>query len=303
MLQANDVLGKLAVCPYHGKKLPPRCAFNGDAKSTSSGEKVADAGVRSCAADGKAKVADDTKDRPVLTTLFDRFCQWLSETRRHSSLLRFPLTKSRSRRSSSLRRSPDDDDDGGVDAAGSSSSSLLRGRRSSRRLHSRRRCNSASPSSIGDLNDPAVQHGGSGAGSRAMSTCSSATTSTACSDVTARSTGDVIGGTETASGLRGRHSAPLLQRSARSGNDVSTVGFLEKSDTGSGQCENSLKDECSALIATWPSVNGTPATSHTTQWRIQGVRGLNPPPMNLRDFLNVCLHEIGLLSKLCSCSH
>ena len=200
VLQANDALGKLPVCPYHGKKLPLRHAFNDDAKTTLAGkdqvpQQPGDGtscrrGRSSCAGTedhpaGSASVSTETKERAGLMTLFDRFCQWLSDARRQSSLLRLPLPKSRSRRAASLRRSPDD------------VVSSSRGRRTSRR----RRCNSASPSSShGDLNDPMMHRDGSG--SRTTSTCSSVTTatstSTACSDAAAETTGnnvDVITGT------------------------------------------------------------------------------------------------------------
>lgn len=267
VLQANDVVGKVPVCPYHGKKLPLRCAFNDDVKTTPAAED-AEPAERACrrrplslagAEDherGDVSLSTDAKERTGLTTLFDRFCQWLSETRRQSFLLRLPLPKSRSRRTSSLHRGPDD----------VASSSV--GRRSTRR-HSRRRCNSASPSSSshGDLNDPTVQRAGSA--SRATSTCSSMTTgtstSTACSDVVAETgnTDDVIAETGSAV-LCHRDDVdarfPAVRRcrvtSARSGNDVSTADVLQKGVTG---CESGLKDECSQLISTWPSANGQPA--------------------------------------------
>jgi len=252
VLQANDALGKLPVCPYHGKKLPLRCAFNDDVKTTSvDQDQVPEPGDRVCrrrrtsragAEDhppGDAPVSTETKERTGLTMLFDRFCQWWSETRRQSSLLRLPLPKSRSRRASSLRRSPGDD------------TSSSRGRWPSRR-RSRRRCNSASPSSShGDLNDPTIHR--SGSGSRATSTCSSATTatstSTACSDVISRN-GSV--------GLPDRDDADVrfpLQRchvtSARSGNDVGMADVLQQSVS---RCE------CSPLISTWPGANGELST-------------------------------------------
>lgn len=264
VLQANDALGKLPVCPYHGKKLPLRSAFNDDAKPTSvDDDPVAEPGDRPCRgrqsssasaedhSPGDVSSSIETKERTGLTTLFDRFCQWLSDARRQASLLRLPLPKSRSRRSSSLRRSRDDG----------------RGRRPSRR-HSRRRCNSASPSSSshGDLNDPTMQRGGSG--SRATSTCSSMTTatstSTAGSDViaeTRNAAGDVVIGTGS---TYLDASLPLQRRrvtSARSGNDVSAADVLQKNV---GRCESNLKDECSLLISTWPSANGKQAIGANT---------------------------------------
>jgi len=114
VLQANDALGKLPVCPYHGKKLPLRCAFNDeDAKtpSASSGGAQIPAEATACRQSSCVEEhprVSEAKERGGLTTLFDRFCQWLSDARRQSSLLRLPLPKSRSsRRSTSLRHSPD----------------------------------------------------------------------------------------------------------------------------------------------------------------------------------------------------
>jgi len=263
VLQANDVLGKLPMCPYHGKKLPLRCAFNDDVKATSVGEDQApEPDNRACRRRQSSWVgtedrptgdvsSTETKERTGLTTLFDRFCQWLSETRRQSNLLRLPLPKSRSRRASSLRRSPDDRQPAG------------RGRQPSGR-NSYHRCNSASPSSShGDLNDPTIHLGESGSESQATSTCSSLTTgtstSTACSDIVTDSinTGDVINQTGSSDNLDVRF--PLQRRrvtSTHSGNDVNTSDVLQKSLS---RCESSVKDECSPLISTWPSANGKPS--------------------------------------------
>jgi len=263
------VLGKLPVCPYHGKKLTLRCAFDDDAKTTSAGDdQVPPPGDGACRR-GRASCAGtevhppgsvvslstSSKERTGLTTLFDRFCQWLSDARRQSSLLRLPLPKSRSRRASSLRRSRDD------------VPSSCRDRRPSRR-HSRRRCNSASPSSShGDLNDPTTHRSGSGSGSRTTSTCSSMTTatstSTAYSDGNSENgnSGDVItrtGSTELPSGDDVDVRFPLqrhLVTSTRSGYDVSTGDVLEKS---ASLCESNVKDEYCPLISTWPSAYGKP---------------------------------------------
>lgn len=253
VLQANDVLGKLPVCPYHGKKLPLRCAFNDDAKTTSSGaDQVSQAGDgarrrgrASCTGTedhppGRVSLSTETKERNGLTTLFDRFCQWLSDARRQSSLLRLPLPKSRSRRSSSLRRSPEDFQSSG------------RGRRPSRR-----RCNSASPSSShGDPSDPSAHRDDSG--SRTTSTCSSVTTNTStstCSDVIGETgnTGDDVAGTGSTRLATSGDDVTVDRHRTRSGYDVNTTYVLENS---SGRCENNPKDEYCPLISTWPSATG-----------------------------------------------
>lgn len=230
VLQANDVLGRLSVCPYHGKTLPQRCAFNADAKTTSpaAADQVAEPGDRACRRQ-RPDATETTKDRTVLTTLFDRFCQWLSESRRPSSLLRLPLSKARSRRSSSLRRSPDvDDDDGGP--------SSVRGRR----CHSRRRRSSTPPSSssLGDLTSDRATHR-TGSGSRETSTCSSVTTGTSTSSACSYA-------------VTGTASTGRSVTSACSGSDVRTSDFFEKSTS---RRESSVKDDCSPLISTWPSTN------------------------------------------------
>jgi len=248
VLQANDALGKLPVCPYHGKKLPLRCAFNDDAKSTTAAgeDQLGDAGA--CTADdhppgGLSMSGETGKERGAgLTTLFDRFCQWLSDARRQSSLLRLPLPKSRSRRSSSLRRGVGGPDDS----------------RAGRRRHSRRRrCNSASPSSSshGDINDTAA-HGAADA-SRATSTCSSVTTVTSTSaysdanSETGNSGGDVnsrTGSAELDVYVRSHHRVT----SACSGYDVSSsVDVVGKRDA--------VKDQYCSLISTWPSATGKPS--------------------------------------------
>ena len=104
VLQANDALGKLPVCPYHGKNLLPlRCtAFNEDlVKTTTAADLDQDNSAATCRR-GRSGTEDhpgseSSKERG-LTALFERFCQWLSEARRRqSSLLRLPLTKSGSR--------------------------------------------------------------------------------------------------------------------------------------------------------------------------------------------------------------
>ena len=279
VLQANDVLGRLAVCPYHGKKLPLHCAFNDDVKTASVGaDQVAERGEHASCAGAPADhppgddvhCSTETKERTVLSTLYDRFCQWLSETRRSSPLLRLPLAKSRCRRSSSLRRSPEDD----AGDAGPSSSSNRRGRRLSYRL-SNRRCNSTSPSSssLADLNDPAVPRAASGTGSWATTSTSSSTTtatttSTGGSDVAVGtgSTGDVITWTASA-GFRGRDDVdaclPLSCRrvtSARSGNDVSTACCVVDSSANDREAH---KEEYSPLILTWPTTNGKLGPTYT----------------------------------------
>lgn len=256
VLQANDVVGKqAAVCPYHGKNLPLRCAFSGDAKSPPAGDDPVpsdrvcgrDRSFRADLRPGGVCSPTQTKERTVLTTLFDRFCQWLSETRRTSSQLRLPLPRSRSRRSSSLRCSPD----GEGDVAGQSSSSSG-GRRSSRR-RSRRRCNSMSPSSSshGDFNDPAMH--------RATSTCSSATTTgTTGSDVISS---DVI---EPTGSARPRVAPQrCVVTSARSGKDVSgAADCLEK------DFDLCVNEECCPLVSTWPSANGNLTHTCTEQLTI-----------------------------------
>jgi len=86
VLQANDVLGKLAVCPYHGKTLPLlRCAFAAadSAKTTPPG--ADGAGEQACRRrrrdDDDAPAAKATaKERTVLATLFDRFADEPSDT-------------------------------------------------------------------------------------------------------------------------------------------------------------------------------------------------------------------------------
>jgi len=233
VLQANDVLGRLSICPYHGKTLPLRCAFNADAKSTSpaAADQVAEPGDHVCRHQ-RPDATETTKDRTVLTTLFDRFCQWLSESRRPSSLLRLPLSKSRSRRASSLRRSPDVDDN---DAGGPSS---VRGRRSRRR----RSNTPSSSSSLGDLTSDRTTHG-AGSGSGETSTCSSITTGTSTSSACSY----VITGT----GITGRSVTSACSRS-----DVRTSDFFEKNNS---RRESSVKDDCSPLISTWPSANGNQA--------------------------------------------